>query len=530
MRGSRTIWLDITDAYVEAARDGDADHPVRDWRASGDASDDPWAWLDRGVAACLERLGGAVRTVHVLWRTSGATASVVQMATAGRGTGAAAVLSLVDSGVIDPSTQEVRTAVMGMSPSGQASVLVSTIEDDLRSRVQAAIARAGGSIGMMLAGDASAASAAITDAVSRSSTDPAATLVMGEQVSAIAVVADGEIRLCRFVDLGLAALREAYARALAEETIETDSVEKSADLMLMEAFGVPSLNGASAGDVNLAGVLRTMQPMLQRLGVELKQSIRFTLDEDERARVSLRVGGPGRRIKQLEHVLAEQIEADTDLEAPVTDAETWIALAQAAGAPGWKITDPSEALSASVPRAASALWAGLGVSLVGIGVAGVWANSAQHGVAAELDAVRTQIQSIQSTGTTAEDRRLGARAGDLRRALAASVGTSADFGASLRLLAEASENGVTLEGIAVRRDDAGSSVRVRADATAADADAAREKLRAFIEVLDASPIVESAVVGSVRVSDEPGSTTASYEITLALAERGAPWLETEESR
>jgi hypothetical protein len=525
-RRVKAVWLDVTESFVEAAPADDPRRAVREWLKAGDENQS--AIDGEAIGRCLDRLGARGARVHALWRRDGATPLAVRTAASGKAAREAAVLSLIGTGEVDPSVQSIASTLIGATDTGEASVFVSSVDAGVINEFERTIREAGAKPGRVVAGDGPAAIAASRDAALFESDDPAASLVIGEHHSAIAVRSGGALRLCRFIDVGASTLREAYARSLRSDGMERAEANAAAERLLFEALGVPAPSDGQRERVDAAETLRTMQPVLQRIGVELKQSIRFTLSDAERLRVRLRLAGPARSISTLESILAEQIEAEA---APGENQPGgWIELALACDAASWKPAEPGEAIGES-DRRAPALYAGAAVAMLALVAGGAIAQRAAQEAQDAAEAVERSIDVRRASAAPESQREVARHLEDLRRVIASEVGTGTHFGAALALLAEATAGEAVIESLSGRRDEGGSALDLRLEATSDSAEDARAKLQRVIARLDGSALSAEVSIGSMQIGQmEGGGVRASGRAGVSLRERRSAWLHSEIER
>jgi len=448
---SKQIWIDVTGAYIDGSvvSRGRVKRARRVWRGAagdGESMERRRARLGDEIASCLEALGARGARVRVLWRDEGAGATVSQGPAGGgaREAEAAAGLALIESGTADPSAQAVSLRAIGAGEDGKENVVASVFEPGLDREIREAVEGAGAKLGTLAAGDAAGVQRAFAGASSVGGEDPVAAVVLGEQTSAIVVSSGGVVRLARFAGVGLSSLRESLAYALPAGGEGAEPALAQAERLLHEA-GVPRPEGELEPGVASGATLRSMQPALQRAAVELKQSIRFTLDASERMRVRVGVFGPAGAIAGLEGLLAEQVEGEPAGAALTPEDESWTRMALACGIAGWEGASVREPVGPAAGGARTLLAGAACAALVVCGV-GVYASHRAEEAGGRAAAVRENVGSLLEAAASAPARSEARASRALAARIANDFGTGADFGAAARLIAEAS-GGVVIEGI-----------------------------------------------------------------------------------
>lgn len=525
---SKQVWIDVTGVSIDGcvvARGGvQREHRVLRRSGEGEESlERRRARLGDEIASCLEGLGVRGGRVRVLWRDEGAGATVTlgpEGATA-REAEAAAGLSLIESGTADPSAQAVSLRAIGAGEDGKENVVASVFEPGLDREIRGAVESAGARLGTLVAGDAAGVPRAITGVSTIAGSDPVASVVLGEQSSAIVVSSGGQVRLARFAGVGLSSLRESLAYALPAGGEGEEPALARADRHLRET-GVPRPGGELEPGAPSGAALRSMQPALQRAAVELKQSIRFTLDASERMRVRVGVFGPAGAIAGLEGLLAEQVEGEPAGAALSPEDANWTRMALACGVGAWagaKVRDPGTVSGGGV----GTLLAGAACAAAAIGALGAAATVRVGEIEPRVERARSEVGALREASMSAGELAAAAQERALSAAIASEFGTATDFGAALRLTASAAE-GVVLEGVrGARRGDAsegGSRLELRGRATGGTAEDARAALQGFIKRLDASPLTSGVEIGPTRLREpEDGDASAQFTAVVSLHER-----------
>lgn len=129
-----------------------------------------------------------------------------------------------------------------------------------------------------------------------------AVLWLGEHSSALAVGGPDGLSFARSLSLGIDALAAAMTRPIQRKSGATDDlITLTIDdaRAILQTHGIPKptdlIDPARALDG--AAILPMLQPVIQRLSIEIKQSIRYGLTDDQRGSLEFRLVGPGSTIR-----------------------------------------------------------------------------------------------------------------------------------------------------------------------------------------------------------------------------------------
>lgn len=156
---------------------------------------------------------------------------------------------------------------------------------------------------------------------SKASKATAVALYIGEHTTTLAAATNGRLRLVRRIGTGTEMLVEALAKEVRPASGSAPAVafDRAQAAEALYRNGVPTRGGTFDAALNLSSdaVLPLIQPVLQRCIIEIKQSLRFGLDEKERGGAALAGLGAGCKIGRLIQVVAEQ--CSLTVEAPSKD-------------------------------------------------------------------------------------------------------------------------------------------------------------------------------------------------------------------
>lgn len=365
-------------------------------------------------------------------------------------------------------------------------------------------------------------------------------LFVGSRQSWLVVSGAGSLLLFRPIGLGLGQLVDVLTRPISLSGSRADfSLTRERAEAILEGHGIPEREQVLDASCGLLGqhVLPLLQPVLQRLIVELKQSLRFGLTEAQRRELRLSLCGPGAAVRGLASIIGDAVEApvQTQQGASVRAAESDFDFGLSGDAilrvlPRCPNLLPPRAVARhAVRRFNRAAWAGLAVA------AALLAADAQRMdrlIASERQAVNdlsarlddSQRLAEQATAVQARD----AAFRRVRNALVASTGTP-DLAALLREVALLAGPGVRL----VRVDFDGRTVERALGANGPSSELTIEGyalgpesetlVTGFVDGLQRSTLVESASIGSVARVEIDGRGARRFQVRLSpvAAGRGA---------
>ena len=389
------------------------------------------------------------------------------------------------------------------------------------------IERAGLKPGRFVPAPGASLAAAVEQLVGLATLDaPQVVLWIGEHSSVMTGGEGEQVAFARLIPVGTETLVESLSRRVSHHGAEPALVlDRFTAREMLFASGVPTIDGWHDATTTLdaRAVLPLIQPVLQRLVVELKQSIRFGLEPGARERVVLTVCGPGSHIVGLGASISSGAgicladrTPDTPSGAGAIQGDIAAVLALGARAPVLLTHAATSTRTLAATRRALVIGAVLGLVAIGVDALQSWDRAreaettlqALSGVSAEGStiAVRTLREAVSA--------RMGlARAQTTMREV---LGAEVPQGEVLAAIAAATPPGVELAEIVITEDANGSRCGLRGrafgDATIGDSD----RFRAYAAVLAECPLVSGTTLGETRRTSEQGRQTLSFAITLDL--------------
>lgn len=217
-----------------------------------------------------------------------------------------------------------------MQSDDQSSVVlgVADTEPNLQ-KIFAWLNRSKVSIDQMLPISTSAVRQAVIRA--QNAPDDSVILYMSGRSSVIAF-SDGErLKLIRLIELGYDSLADVYRRAMAQRAKEeeqesgdqgnkskSDCACSSDATEMLFKHGIPL--GQRIQDERLKKLMPSLAPVLQRISIEIKQTLRFASSIDTLPS-NLRICGPGAAIPQIGVALGQSLDLHVDSEPAAKDYE-----------------------------------------------------------------------------------------------------------------------------------------------------------------------------------------------------------------
>lgn len=348
-----------------------------------------------------------------------------------------------------------------------------------------------------------------------------ATLLIDEHSAVLAAGLPGRVLLVRSLSIGSESLVESLTATLRSADPGAPGVTLSRDQArrVLNAVGIPAPDQPIANHPELQGssLLPHLQPTIQRLSVEIKQSLRFSIPELLRPSIRLGVTRIGNSVPRLDEVLARGVGIPSLPASETQTSPSFVDLYLESRDLRINIA-PREVRAISAARKLrTALMAGVGCAALLVGFEYV-ATSAQ------LASERTKLNNLN---TAAQQ---GAQSNDsLQKAVAAEAAlrlvdarirsTLADSPVWPELLAFLAKapSALRLTSIELRSESgAGHRAVIAGRVSFSDAPDAPDIINRFISSLSSLPITLSARLGGTQRSRSDLSEVQNFEINLTL--------------
>ncbi|MBX3406408.1 MAG: hypothetical protein KF869_06565 [Phycisphaeraceae bacterium] len=363
-------------------------------------------------------------------------------------------------------------------------------------------------------------------ALGRRAGDRSAVLWIGEHGSALASVVDGAVKFVRPVAMGVEALVDALRQQPLRSRDESvvANLDRAAARCLLGAVGVPGPDAPLPGHDGLTGaaVLPIIQPALQRITIETKQSLRFGLAEQERATVRLKIDGPGATVRGLGDWISRQCglsladgpPESAGLESSSRSGAIAAFIAHSDLVP---LVLPRRLAQRRTHRRARVALAA-GITLAGALLGWEWreASVAFDRESARLAALQGRAETDRQTALV-RAATLSARLAlaETEARAARTAGEAADAAATLAAIAAAAKS-VRISSINIAHEADACVARISGFVRLSESEDPATDIRAFVEALSASPIAGTTRLGATQRVQIDGAQSQAFDIALHL--------------
>ena len=351
-------------------------------------------------------------------------------------------------------------------------------------------------------------------------------LYVGEHRSFFVIAAKGSILFARPISLGLNALVSSLTRPV-RMSGNTDAIELSAQAAreILFRHGFPDRQAVVSEEPRLTGgqIVPLLQPVLQRLIVELRQSLRFALPEDQRQTVKLRVCGPGCAVPRFTSIITDELEVQAtcddryvayDWQKPESSgSELFDAAMERKALMRLGLQPQHIARQRHAARLRQWLWTGTAAALILIGTDSARLHHNLIGTREAANAAVARSAGMKSLQMTGEKLLAAATSMDkLEAAIANQSGTQLDLGACLREFARLTPATIKLTQITLRQSDGKMLGHVSGYAFEMHASGGRTQLEPFVDQLRASPLFANVSLTNVQVSSMTNKAGERFEL------------------
>lgn len=353
----------------------------------------------------------------------------------------------------------------------------------------------------------------------------------------IASLAGGSLSFVRTFNAGYQSLAEAYARGLARLQARDEEADPESDApvydmargsALLIENGVPSREARIGASDNpyRASVAPLLASVMQRLSVEIKQSVRYGVRAASQRPRRLILLGPGSRIPGMAPLLSETTELDVEvIDERVPDGSPSGAFSE--GSTEFAFATAGDLSVSLIPLAAierlaaasrsSAIRAGaiLAVGLL-VGEAGLIALERGQ-IRAETDRYQAALLDVRARSEAIE--RAAEQIEELNVASYAStalVGDQPDWSAVLGDLGARTPSNVRIRDLRAFYEGTSPMIGFSGDARDEQGGRRGEALGAFIDGLKESPLIERVELGTTRTNTDEGMTSKTFSVICTL--------------
>lgn len=355
-------------------------------------------------------------------------------------------------------------------------------------------------------------------------------LWVGEHSSVLAAGNGARLRFVRTIGAGIETLVEALTRPMTPRagtaTGEPVTFSRSQARNMLWRIGVPKRDDVIDEAHGLDGMaaLPLLQPVLQRLSVEAKQSLRFGLSEEERGVAVIRLIGPGAAVRGLSAALGLQsgltVTSGESLDAEPASSER----GAIASLPGISPELPQlMPIVAAEGREVSRTrrWLHVGMAVAAMVVA--------------ADAMMTRIELRKEQLRLTEAAGLSRAAFDAQQALSEAqqqmdvlesrvrkvTGGGPAWGPTMVMLSNLAPDAVRLTMVELGGDVARPAVSLKGFAAAADATEATRAVKAYMDALGELPLIAGVRLEGTERGKFEGRSEQRFEIRAELVRASA---------
>lgn len=355
-----------------------------------------------------------------------------------------------------------------------------------------------------------------------------AALFFGEHASVLAAVHGERLSFVRSLGVGTESLVDALIRPIRPRGSAEDGTSRSpitldrdAARVLLEASGIPAADQVidKQRGIEGAAVLPLLQPVLQRVAIEVKQSLRFGIEEAAKSPVRLVVIGPGATIPRLSEIVARQCGLETAATGPgpVGDAGCGLiaGLRRAADvAPG--ILPRSLERAGMLRLVRHGVWAGLAASVCLVAWDAYSVRSALGREQARLEQLQRQAAPMTNSTPMQEQAQAARdRVSAFDEKIREQMGEWVDWSAVLALLGERTPESVRLTGLELSAAS-GASCKLSGYVDSASAMEAASVIGGYMTALGAAPVVRSVDLGTTQHVRRENKDVQQFELSINL--------------
>jgi Tfp pilus assembly protein PilN len=353
-------------------------------------------------------------------------------------------------------------------------------------------------------------------------------LHFGKHSSFFVIGGQGRIRFERSIALGVETIVQSLTRPIRlpdEEPIELDHETAK---KIVHKHGIPETDDPvlDSPPLTRSHIMPQIQPVLQRYVVELRQSLRFGLPEDERNDIDITVSGPGSTVPGLSELMAWELKlkiapdpqyAGFDYESPAgKGSELQDVLEDRQFLNLLNLQPGDTANRRQIGRLRRWLWSGAAAALAVVAFDAVRMGSRLEDTRREQKTLKNadaELKALQKTHQTL-NAALTAM-GEMELIIAEEIGARPDLRAVLQELSLLAPESVRLNSMRFAREKHNMSARLYGRAAHVD-EQGRTELKSFIEALQASPIFTNAELKNVEVGSAGDGSGQRFEATFSI--------------
>lgn len=348
-------------------------------------------------------------------------------------------------------------------------------------------------------------------------------IAIGARTMTMILRVGSDVRLVRHVDLGVEHLRDVYLSVLAQRGEGERSPPYERAMIALLKHGVPAPQDTVDELTGVCGhaVLPVLQPVLQRISIEIKQTLRFGIADFDARKAVVILAGLGGSIPGLGRYLGDHLDLSIETQDAAIDPIT-------VGGAGSEMEQtircraselnlmPRSTVEARLGRAMRrTLAAGTLAAMVLLGAEVSSKVAAISRVSDSIARLEPEVSEAKKKVALRDQARIMAdRLHAAESALNVATSDRADWVGTLALLDAASSVSVRLTDVSGEYESRRPVLSVKGIALIGSDGA--DPLREYMATLAGSPVVENVTMGSTRATEIEGRAARSFSMKLQL--------------
>ncbi len=347
---------------------------------------------------------------------------------------------------------------------------------------------------------------------------------LGEHESIVALGEGGAVPLFRPFSVGVAAFVDAYNRVLEQAAVE-EPLARAREYVFR--FGVPGRDQKLDETTGLTGrdVLPVLQPVIQRLAVEIKNTVRFGLEGRDPETLRVEMTGLASRVPGITDVLSSLLDTEIVGEDRPTGGDNTTPPACTDSVeppqPGDNTLIPLRLIRKNEHRRINTMMKfGAVAAALALGVEALLTWGEIRDTSAELAALSPRIEAVRSfnvQSTLAE--RLARELDTVRIAIDERIGHVGPWAAALNSIASSLPENVNLRDCRGFRESNALWYRLSGEVELASSE--DRTLGTMLDTLEKNAMIDMVELESARVEKRQDAAVQRFVIRLRLVSRPA---------
>lgn len=360
--------------------------------------------------------------------------------------------------------------------------------------------------------------------------EPTAYLHFGEHRSFLVIAAKNTLLFARPISVGLETLVSSLKRPIRLSGGQTIELNHDTARAMLHECGFPSRTQVVSEELQLTGgqIVPVMQPVLQRFMVELRQSLRFALPENQRQGLTLRLCGPGAKTPGFQQIAADELGAKVELdqglqaydyrEPTSPGSELMSALTAKRAGSDLELEPLNASRQRRLRHMQRWLWTGAAASLAMIGFDVVRYQGRVGDLRKQAEALQSQSEGLAALKATSEKLVAASEAmSALDNTIRKEVGARVCMGAMMQELSRVTPPSIRLYNIAFKPGSngmviGGLSGYALDDAT--DLGATSRLLESYMQQLGESPLMSRLALANVQSTVLGTEPAQSFDVSF----------------